>query len=135
MEKQDKNRDEQDTLLGREVTVRFEADPERTEIVTVRKVALRLLSRFAAVMTADEAAEIAYYTGKSADWAEGLTEESINELLEVGRKLNQKRFENFALRATRFEEQIRRSSPDLAKLAESRIQRLTESPSGAASSS
>jgi hypothetical protein len=115
-ESQDKNKEEIATLLGNDVTVTFD-DGTPPETVTVKKVSLRLMSRFAQVITSDEATEIAFYTGKGPDWAERLSEESIEQVLDVGRTLNRKRYENFALRATRFDESMRQS-PALAALVE-----------------
>jgi hypothetical protein len=129
----DKAREEVETILGRDVTVTFDDPKQPAETVTVKKVALRHIARFANVITVDEASEIGFYTGKPSAWAESLSEESITQLLEAGRALNRKRFENFALRATRFDNEMRRSSPELAQLAESAQQAMMLSRSPAAS--
>ncbi len=131
----DKNRAEVETLLGRDVPVKY-ADPAREpETVTVRKVALRQMGRYAACVSQDEAAEIALYTGKPLEWAESLSDESIDALLEAGRDLNLKRYANFATRATKFDNQMRQASPVLAQLADRAQAALLASRSGAVSNS
>jgi len=129
----EKQIEETETILGRDVTVTFE-DPEvPKETVAVRKVALRHLGRYANVISNDDATEIALYTGKSVAWAESLDDASVEEIIETGRELSRKRFTNFAIRATKFDQQIRQDAPVLGQLADLARNTLVASRSGGAS--
>ncbi len=120
----EKARGELETLLGREIAVQYLDKAKAPETVTVKKVALRHLGRYSQVVSQDEGAEIAFYTGKGPEWAETLDEDSVNALLEAGRDLNRKRFANFAMRATKFDAQLRQDAPVLSQLADRAASRL-----------
>lgn len=118
----DQAKHEVETLLGREVPVTYDDSAQNPAdhpaSVTVRKVALRHMNRYAQIVSQDEAQEIALYTGRTPEWAEALSDESINELLEAGRSLNRKRFANFVQRVTKFDAEIRLEVPALGQLAD-----------------
>lgn len=130
-----KSRDEADTLFGRDITVQFEDPAKQPETVTVRKVSRRLMERYALLAGHDELTEVSFYTGKPAEWVEGLTEEAFDTLVTVGRDLNVKRLANFATRATKFENQIRQAAPVLGPLADQARNAVIASHLAAASNS
>lgn len=136
MNEQAKN--EVETLLGREIAVSYDGPAsgpfDAPATVTVHKVALRNMARYAGVISQDEAQEIALYTRRSPDWAELLSEESIDAILTTGRELNAKRFANFVQRVTKFDQQIRQAAPALGQLADKAQAAMIASRSGGVSS-
>lgn len=113
--------EEQITLFGRSVTATFEIDEQgkqpAPEAVVVRRVALRNLGLYSTALGVNEAAEISFYTGKPMSWAENLTEESVTEIVDLGRELSKKRFANFGIRSNRFAAMVAKESPELGKMA------------------
>lgn len=100
---------------GREITVAH-ADG-RTETIKVRKVPIRHLDRLGRAW-GKEAEEVAVYADRKPEWVDTLTDESFEQIIEIGRELNEVPFAKWFKRQEKALEAIGQKLPDGHDLVE-----------------